>query len=365
MRKFLLILAAAVLTVWSCKDDTPTTGSIYGMISDAETGYPISGAEVVLSPGNMTTVTGSDGNYELQNLTAGQYRLQVSAAGYTMNSRQLTVSEGNVIICDMQLRIEKALPGIELSTNQLRFGTSYNDLTFDIRNVGTSGDIDWYISNVTAPWLTVSPMSGMVAMGQAVSVKVTVDRSRAGEEAMTTFNVNAGGGSAAIMVTVGNDGGQGGGDQPDEDYSSAEVTSGDPRIVPEIVSCRRSGNNLVFEYALRNDGLGYVEQFRIALPGHRVGYDAHTTITDEQYNNYTELLVHQFNGSSVSSSDEFTSYVSAAFPDGVKCKGSMTIKNFDATSSTLTVILGVDPYDLNDDEDLADSHVYFRNVPVY
>lgn len=41
----------------------------------------------------------------------------------------------------------------------------------------------------------------------------------------------------------------------------------------------------------------------------------------------------------------------------------MTIKDFDATSSTLTVILGVNPY--NHDEELVDSHIYFRNVPVY
>lgn len=274
--------------------------------------------------------------------------------------------EGNAVICDMQLIKEKPLSGIELSTNQLRFGTSYSELTFDIRNVSTSGDIDWYISNVTVPWLTVSPMNGTVAMGQSASVKVTVDRSQAGEEAMTTFNVNAGGGSVSIMVTVGDDGGQGGGDQPVEDYSSAEVTSGDSRIIPEIVSCRRSESNLVFKYTLRNDGLGYIDDFRIALPGYSIdGYDAHTTITDEQFNNYTELLDHSFNGESVSSSDEFTSYVSAAFPDGVRCNGSMTIKDFDAASGTLTVTLGVNPYDLSDDEDLVDPHVYFKNVPVY
>lgn len=365
MRKISLILVIALmgLTVWSCgKEEEQTAGSVYGMITDAETNEPVFGAQVMLSPGNVTTVTGSDGNYELQNLEAGQYKLQVSASGYAVNSRQLTVPEGSVIICDMQLRKEKSLPGIELSTNQLRFGTSYNDLTFDIRNVGTSGDIDWYISNVTASWLTVSPMNGTVAMGQSASVKVTVDRSQAGEEAMTTFNVNAGGGSVAIMVTVGDDGGQGGGDQPVEDYSSAEVMSGDSRIIPEIVSCRRSGNNLVFEYTLRNDGLGYIETFRIALPEHRVGYDAHTTITDEQYNNYTELLAHKFNGRSASSSD---SYVSAPFPEGVKCEGSMTIKDFSPTSKTLTVTLGVCPYDIIANEDLDDPHIYFKNVPIY
>ena len=162
LRKFLLMLTVAVLGMIavSCEEDTPTAGSIYGMISDAETGAPVSGAEVMLSPGNTTTVTGSDGNYELQNLEAGQYKLQVSAAGYILNSRQLTVTEGNATICDMQLSKEKELSGIELSTNQLKFGTSYNDLTFDIRNVSTSGDIDWTVSNVTAEWLTVSPMEG-------------------------------------------------------------------------------------------------------------------------------------------------------------------------------------------------------------
>lgn len=63
MRKVILILAVAVigLTVWSCgKEKEPAAGSVYGMITDAETNEPVPGAQVMLSPGNVTTVTGGE-----------------------------------------------------------------------------------------------------------------------------------------------------------------------------------------------------------------------------------------------------------------------------------------------------------------
>ncbi|HIZ85175.1 MAG TPA: carboxypeptidase-like regulatory domain-containing protein [Candidatus Coprenecus stercoravium] len=373
MKKLVIALSAltAMLLAWSCQDEEfATTGGIYGIISDAETNAPIAGAQVMLSPGNVTTVTGSDGNYEFQNVEEGQFKLSVSSSGYSSNSRQITVVAGERTICDMQLTPDKEISGIELSTNRLNFGSEYSVLTFDIRNVSTSGNIDWYISD-TESWLTVSPTEGSTAMGKSSSVKVTVDRSKLSEDVTSTFTVNAAGGSLSVMVDVkcsdsGDDDedpdNQGGGtDEPsvNEDYSSAEVTSGDSRIIPEIVSCRRSGANLVFEYTLRNDGLGYINAFRIAYPQETAGGDAYTTITDDLFNNYTELASSTFNGESANSTDGYSFPV--PFPDGVKCKGSMTIKDFNSTAKTLTVIMGINAYG----EDLADPHIYFKNVPVY
>ena len=101
MRKFILLFTFTFfgLLTWSCDDEMPSSGSIYGMVSDAESTSPIMGAQVILSPGNITAVTGSDGTYEFQNLDAGQYKLMVSASGYNVNNRQVTVVAGESIIC--------------------------------------------------------------------------------------------------------------------------------------------------------------------------------------------------------------------------------------------------------------------------
>lgn len=225
MNRFLLTAAAAVagLMVWSCEEDVPAAGSIYGMISEAGIGTPVSGAEVMLSPGNTASVTGSNGSYEFQNLEPGQYKLIVSAAGYNANYRQVTIRDGESTICDMQLTKEEVVSGMELSTRMLDFGTDYNDLTFDIRNTGTSGSIDWYISNITENWLSVSPSEGSTEMGKSSSIKVMVDRAQISVGETTTFNVNAAGGSVSIIVSVEPGNGSG---NPNNPPASEDITSG-------------------------------------------------------------------------------------------------------------------------------------------
>lgn len=372
MRKLIAVLLslAEAVFVTSCEKEPAYDfyGSIYGMITDAQTNAPVIGAQVMLSPGNFTTVTGSDGHYEFQNLDAGQYKLSVYASGYSMNTRQVTVVSGESVICDMQLTEEQTVSGMELSTNMLDFGSDYDELTFSIRNTGTSGDINWYIDNITVGWLAVSPTEGTTGMGKSSSVKVTVQREQIPEGGSTTFNVNAAGGSLSVMVTVGSgEGGQGGdnpggGDDPgEEDYSSATVESGDSRISAEILSCKRSGSSVTLTYVLKNEGLGSINDFRIIPTNSNslISGGYRTVITDENYNNYIESD-YTFNGSSQSQN-----YVlNSTFPEGVGCRGTVTVKNFDRSSEYLTVILGIWCYDLYPDS-LADPRIYFENVPVY
>ncbi len=230
MRKtilFLLACISGILIPVSCGEnsDFEYFGGIYGMISDAETKAPVAGAQVILSPGNVTAVTGSDGNYEFRNLEAGQYKLSAYSAGYSANTRQVTIVSGENIICDMQLMRERSVSGMELSTNILDFGDEYDELTFSIMNVGTSGTLDWHIDNVTADWLYVSPLDGSTDMGKSSSVKVAVDRSRITSGETTIFHVNAAGGSLAVMVSVDMGTGGSGGDGPG-DGGSGDVTYG-------------------------------------------------------------------------------------------------------------------------------------------
>lgn len=199
-----LYMAVSALCVISCNDvEIRTTGSIYGMISDAGTKEPVNGAQVSLSPGNVTTVTGIDGFYEFQDVEAGQYKLTVISSGYRTNTRQITVKAGERAVGDMQIAAEETVSGIELSTDRLDFGFVYDERTFDIHNVSTaSGAIDWYIDNITVKWMTVTPMEGSIEAGKASSVKVSVDRSQISDSETTSFNVNAAGGSMAVTVSV-------------------------------------------------------------------------------------------------------------------------------------------------------------------
>lgn len=173
MKKLFYILPLfAALFLTACEEELPETmGNIYGIVGDMETGEPIKGALIVLSPGNRSTVTGNDGHFEFLNLEAAQYKIQVSASGYITNSRQITVLPGMSTSGDVMLRQTTAQ--MSLSTESLDFGSNTTTLSFDIISKGER-QVEWYVKE-DADWLSCSPSSGKITNSSA-SVVVTVDR---------------------------------------------------------------------------------------------------------------------------------------------------------------------------------------------
>ena len=98
---------------------------------------------------------------------------------------------------------EKKSSKIELSTKSLNFGSEYNTLSFDIKNIGNAGSISWNITGIDADWVKVDPTSGTTAMDKSSAVKVQVDRSKleAGEHNTNIF-VNADGESVSLRITA-------------------------------------------------------------------------------------------------------------------------------------------------------------------
>ena len=163
---------AALLLLTTCEEELPNTmGNIYGIVGDMETGDPIRGASVTLSPGNRSTVTGSDGHFEFLNLEAAQYKIQVSANGYVTNSRQITVLSGTSTSGDIMLRQTTAQ--MFVSADKLDFGSNEKSLSFD---VVTKGDrqVEWTIKE-NIDWLSCSPEKGKITNSSS-SVVVTIDR---------------------------------------------------------------------------------------------------------------------------------------------------------------------------------------------
>ncbi len=372
-------LLAGLLAVGCSEDETPGFGSVYGIVTDADTHQPIYGASATLSPGNLSTTTGEDGHFEFTDLEPGQYKIQILASGYQANSRQLQVNAGGRTTGDMVLSPETATAGFRLSSNILDFDTSYSELTFSIRNTGNAGTVSWYISGIDVTWLSISPMQGETAMGQSSEIKALVDRSQIESSLTTYFLVNAAGGSQSVTVSVskagssgGNQGGgdqgggnQGGGDTPgggsvDEDYSSATVIPCDSRIEAAIVSCKRSGSTVVFTYTLTNNGLGTINDWRIYPPDSNslISGGYLSVIFDSEDNEYLSPGM-TFRGKSNPNHVLITS-----FPEEVPCKGTVTLSSVPVSVKSLTVMLGVYAYP-DSQYRLQDKRIYFKNIPVY
>ena len=73
-----MLLCARMVQCCS-EEEVSVFGNIYGTITDSKSGEPVRNAEVIISPGNKTTVSGSDGHFEFNNLEAGQYKIGVNA----------------------------------------------------------------------------------------------------------------------------------------------------------------------------------------------------------------------------------------------------------------------------------------------
>ena len=296
--KTLIFLSVIFVTASCAKDEVDLTGSVYGKVTDAFTGEPLQSAMVSLTPGGLSTTTGSDGVYEFKSLDPGDYSLQVSKAGYITNTKRTTVTTGGVAIGDIALEPERDITlsvstlnfgkelttlsfeirnngstkcdwnisgldevdwlefnpssgtleagksnavkvlllrdklrtnkettilinsnkesvalkisaeaeaktsKIELSTNTLNFGKDNSSLTFDIKNIGNAGDVNWDITNIDVDWLVVSPKSGSTAMGKSSVVKVDVDRNKLTENSTTNIIVNCEGESLSVKISA-------------------------------------------------------------------------------------------------------------------------------------------------------------------
>lgn len=95
--------------VFGCKPEVNEKyGTIYGTVTDFATGDPVNNAIVCLNPSGETTLTGSDGTYQFNDLAKGNYSLSVSKSHYVDmdDNFVIEIENGNSIRRDLQLSPE-------------------------------------------------------------------------------------------------------------------------------------------------------------------------------------------------------------------------------------------------------------------
>lgn len=108
MNKKSLVKFAALLFVCcamlGCGKDK-NQGSIYGTVTDFATGDPVSNANVRLNPKGETTLTGSDGTYQFNDIEDGNYSLSLTKNGYVNldDDYVIEIENGNSVRRDLQL----------------------------------------------------------------------------------------------------------------------------------------------------------------------------------------------------------------------------------------------------------------------
>ena len=96
MKKIFICLLASLCVTACTKTEYNVFSTLYGSVSDYETGAPIAGVTLVLSPGGMTKITGNDGYFEFQDLTPQQYTVTAQKEGYQTNRKTITAITGEI-----------------------------------------------------------------------------------------------------------------------------------------------------------------------------------------------------------------------------------------------------------------------------
>ena len=193
-----IVFAFALCLVASCTKEK-ATGRIQGIVTNANTTEPIQGVNISLSPTGASAVTGSDGRYEFNNLEPGNYTVQGVKQGFESNTKNISITAGNVSSGDMQLR--PMVSGFRLNVEYLDFSTNFSQLQFKIINASATLPLSWEIME-SMNWMTVTPSSGNLQGGQEATITVNIDRSLITQSTTANLTVRSADQSVVLPVNV-------------------------------------------------------------------------------------------------------------------------------------------------------------------
>jgi len=79
------------------------TATLVGIVTDAETGAPLAGANVIIAGSTRGAAADANGRYEIRNVPIGAQRLYVSVVGYEAGTRNLNLREPGIVVTDFAL----------------------------------------------------------------------------------------------------------------------------------------------------------------------------------------------------------------------------------------------------------------------
>lgn len=261
-------------------------------------------------------------------------------------STSFIVSDGNTDQEILVMATKKVLHSImNVTPTMLDFGDSSTSKTFTISNSG-SADLHWSLTNASNECLSYSTTSGTISPAGSTTVTITLNRAAMHTDMNTVIGISDGTNSQSVTIKAQH--------VYVEDYSSAIVESCDNNLKAEIVSCKRNGTKVEFNFKLTNIGLGDINDFRIE------GNSGSTTIIfDDLGNSYTNQTIAL--GSSTSTSGY--TLVSSPLLEYVPCKGRVVVSNVPNTANTLTIKLQVYAYNASVLQNR--DYINFKNVPIY
>ena len=98
------VAIAVTLATLPAAGTVSAQGGLEGTIRASATGRPLPGAQVAVPALTLGGITGPDGRYEVNGIPAGTHSVQFTLIGYATETREVTVSDGETVHLDIELR---------------------------------------------------------------------------------------------------------------------------------------------------------------------------------------------------------------------------------------------------------------------
>lgn len=210
--------AKLVLSVSTLNFGVKNTSLSFDIINRGTTkfNWNISGLENV----NWLEINPSTGTVEAGKSHAIQVNLLRERLTESKEATILINADKESLALKITAEAENKSSKIALNTNVLNFGKDYSSLTFDIKNIGNAGNVNWTVSGIDVDWIKVTPKTGTTSMGNSSTVKVDLDRTKVIGSMSTTILVEGDGESFRVTINAE----EAGGDTPDPPV--IDVTNG-------------------------------------------------------------------------------------------------------------------------------------------
>jgi len=168
---FVLVVAILLATCAKKPTSAESTGNVNGYVKNSRTGVAIENATVsIQSIGEK--ITDNSGYFQFNDIEEGSYSIEVEKDGYINQTKQVSINVDET--AEISFQLVKDEPILAVSPSQINFGNSTTLQTLSILNTGT-GSLIWNATEGIT-WLTLSPSSGAVNVGDTSRTEVTISR---------------------------------------------------------------------------------------------------------------------------------------------------------------------------------------------
>jgi TonB-dependent SusC/RagA subfamily outer membrane receptor len=152
------------------------TGRVSGQVTNASTGEPLAGAQIVVEGTQIGTMANPQGRYLLLSVPVGVQNIVVQRLGYATESAQVTVPVNETVILDFEMTTEAialdevVVTGTAGSARRREIGNSVGVISAEQLEAEPILNMSEALQ-AKAPGLTITQSSGMVGGGSYMSLR--------------------------------------------------------------------------------------------------------------------------------------------------------------------------------------------------